>query len=112
MPRRKRNAVNTRAQVSKRGVFSRGVIVTTDLPTWRPDLEAQVEPAGRCGGRPNGKFRYLGEDVADQALKQAQRRRKWQNNPHMETRYYACSMCSVAGEPAAYHLTSKDYGDE
>lgn len=112
MPRKNRSVKPTRNQVSKREVFSRGAIVQSGAPTWRPDMETQVEPVGRCGGRPDGKFRYLGEDMADAALKQAQRRRKWQNNPHAETRFYACTSCSVAGEPTAYHLTSKDYDSE
>lgn len=113
MPRRNGNIGRGRnGQVSKRTYFSRGAVVQPKSPTWHPSMEIPVEPVGRCGGRPDGKFRYLGEEMAQAALKQAQRRRQWQNNPHAETRYYVCPTCTVAGEPDAYHLTSKDYDNE
>jgi hypothetical protein len=106
MPRR--NQRREGGQVSKRTFSSRGAIVNGDGLHWRPDLEKLVEPSGRCGGRPDGKLRFVGEDVADAALKQAQRRRNWQNNPHAEKRYYWCSKCSTDLEQS-YHLTSADY---
>lgn len=102
MPRRNGKPARSRTpQVSKRGVFSRGAVTAGSAPTWHPDLETPVEADGRCGGRPDGKLRFLTEDIADAALKQAQRRRNWQNNPHREERFYECSNCG------AYHLTSE-----
>lgn len=113
MGRKNRNVDQRHNQVSKRGVFSRGAVVQPHSPTWHPSLETPVEPDGRCGGRPDGKYRYVGEDKAEAALKQAQRRRQWQNNPHAESRYYECKKCTLAGDDApAFHLTSKNYDDE
>jgi hypothetical protein len=106
MPRR--NNARRSGQVSKRRVASRDVTVGAKAPRWRPELEEMVQPSGRCEGRPDGKLRFVGEDVADAALAQAQRRRSWQNNPHAEKRHYLCPKCSTLDEPA-YHLTSVDY---
>jgi hypothetical protein len=102
MPRRNgKSATRRTPQVSKRAVFSRGAVTGTGAPTWHPDMETPVEADGRCGGRPAGKLRYVTEETAEAALKQAQRRRGWQNNPHRETRFYRCTNCE------AYHLTSE-----
>jgi len=112
----RRNRPRDSGQDSKRrGMFSRGVKVSdgnNPANRWRPSVEEMVQPSGRCGGTPAGKLRFLGEETAQAALEQAQRKRRWQNSDHVEKRFYPCRKCSVEGQPISYHLTSEEYNDE
>jgi len=94
-------------QVSKRrGVFLRGAAINTgpklviqpgSLVTKRTTV---VDFDGRCGGRPNGKKRYVGWARAQAALKEVRRIRRDADSATAETTAYLCPQgCG------AYHLT-------
>lgn len=94
-------------QVSKRrGVFLRGAAINTgpklviqpgSLVTKRTTV---VPFDGRCGGRPNGKKRYVGYQRAKEALEEIRRIRRDSDSATAETTFYWCPL-----NCGAYHLT-------
>jgi len=72
-------------------------------------VDMLVMPDGACprpGRRP--KARFLTEEKAAQALKQAQQQRARIGSGHVEKRYYACPEVGCGG----YHLTSRETYEE
>ena len=96
-------------QVSKRrGVFLRGAAINTGPKrviqpgTLVVKRTTVVEFDGRCGGRPNGKKRYVGYQRAKDALREIRRIRRDADSSTAETTIYPCtSGC----EKGVYHLT-------
>jgi hypothetical protein len=62
-----------------------------------------VIPQGRCHKR-HGKLRFAEADV-EKALRQAQYKRRFQSNGHVEERAYECK--TDEGGCGAWHLTSR-----
>lgn len=75
----------------------------------RVKLESLVLPDGKCprpGRRP--KARFLTEEKAKRALRQAQLQRSRVGSGHVEKRYYKCPEEGCGG----YHLTSRETYEE
>jgi hypothetical protein len=94
-------------QVSKRrGVFLRDATINTGPKLIiQPGVlvaqrSASVPFDGRCGGRPNGKKRYVGWQRASDALDEIRRIRRENDSSTAETSFYLCT-----DKCGAYHLT-------
>lgn len=108
MPRRNHSQRRRQQRRVKPGdVLPRALRVTGGPPP--APVEKMILPTGRCYFRSKaGKLIFKTEKLAQQALRQAKNKRKYQANGHVECRYYPCPPGGCGG----YHLTSRETYEE